>query len=186
MRIKTGDRVVRLSWPAGASASVMRTPGTDGATSSVLYEGAGTAFTDREVRNRRQYRYVLTLTDQAGNSASRELSAKPERKLIAPARRAIVAAPPLLTWTAVRNARYYNVQLFRNGRKILSVWPRVARYQLHKHWRFHGKRYRLKPAKYRWHVWPGKGSRAANRYGEKIGERSFAVVPRGATSAIGR
>jgi len=185
-QITSGDRVVRLSWPAGATATVMRTPGIDGTTSSVLYQGAGTGFTDREVRNRRQYRYVLTLTDEAGNDASRELLAKPKPKLLAPAPRAIVAAPPLLTWTAVRNARYYNVQLFRNGRKILSVWPRVARYQLHKRWQFHGKRYRLKPAKYRWHVWPGKGSRAANRYGEKIGKRSFAVVPLGAPSAIGR
>jgi hypothetical protein len=175
--MKTGDRVVRLSWPAGATATVMRTPGLDGASSSVLYEGAGTGFTDREVRNRRQYRYVLTLTDQAGNAASRELSAKPQRELLTPDRRAILAAPPLLKWTPVRGARYYNVQLLRNGRKILSAWPKQASLQLRQTWRFHGRRYHLKPGKYSWYVWPGEGPRSARRYGERIGARTFVVQP---------
>jgi hypothetical protein len=173
--IKTGDRVVRLSWAAGATATVTRTPGTDGASNSVLYEGAGTGLTDREVRNRRKYRYVLTLTDQAGNAASRELPATPQRKLLTPDRKAIVAAPPLLKWTPVRGARYYNVQLLRNGRKILSAWPKQASLQLKETWRFHGRRYRLKPAKYYWYVWPGEGPRDARRYGKRIGARSFVI-----------
>jgi hypothetical protein len=176
--INSGDRVVRLAWPAGSSASVMRTPGTDGAASSVIYQGGGTGFTDREVRNRREYRYVLTLTDQAGNTASRELAAKPKRKLLGPEHRATLTAPPLLTWTPVRDARYYNVQLFRNGRKILSAWPTRASLQLKRKWHFHRKRYRLKAAKYHWHVWPGEGRRAAHRYGDQIGGgRSFSVLP---------
>lgn len=175
--VKTGDRVVRLTWAAGATASVMRTPGTDGATSSVLYQGGGTGFTDREVRNRRDYRYVLTLTDQAGNVASRELAATPQRKLLTPARGAIVAAPPLLKWTPVRGARYYNVQLLRKGRKILSAWPKLASLQLKQTWRYHGRRYRLKPGKYSWYVWPGKGPRSARRYGERMGPRTFVVQP---------
>jgi hypothetical protein len=173
--VKTGDRVVRLSWSAGATATVTRIPGTDGASSSVLYEGAGTGFTDREVRNKRQYRYLLTLTDPAGNAASRELSGTPQRKLLTPARKASVAAPPLLKWTPVRGARYYNVQLLRNGRKILSAWPRRAQYQLKNRWRYRGKRYRLKDGRYQWYVWPGDGPRAANRYGKRIGARSFVV-----------
>lgn len=175
--ISTGDRVVRLAWPASPSASVTRTPGLDGAPSSVIYQGGGSGFTDRDVRNRRRYSYVLTLTDQAGNAASRELSAKPQRKLLAPEHRATVAAPPLLTWTPVRDARYYNVQLFRDGRKILSAWPKHASLQLKRKWRFRGKRRRLKPDEYHWHVWPGEGRRAANEYGERIGKRSFTVLP---------
>jgi hypothetical protein len=175
--VKTGDRVVRLSWPVGATASLVRTPGTKGATSSVLYQGTGTGFTDREVRNGRRYRYVLTLTDEAGNSASQELLATPQRKLLTPLHRAIVAAPPLLTWTPVRGARYYNVQLLRKGRKILSAWPKLASLQLKQTWRYHGRRYRLKPGKYSWYVWPGKGPRSARRYGERIGPRTFVVQP---------
>jgi hypothetical protein len=173
--LATGDRRVRLNWPAGATATLTRSPG-DGATTEVLYEGRGTGFTDRRVRNGRHYRYVLTLTDDAGNSASRELAATPGKRLIAPAKRATVSAPPLLTWTPVRNARYYNVQLFRDGRKILSAWPKRAQLQLKAKWRFHGRRYRLKPGVYKWYVWPGKGPRAARKYGKRIGRRSFTVL----------
>jgi hypothetical protein len=172
----TGDRVVRLAWPAGPRASVTRTPGIDGRAGSVVYEGRGSGFTDRKVRNRRRYRYVLTLTDQAGNTATRELAVRPQRALITPARRATVSGPPLLTWTPVRNARYYNVQLFRDGRKILSKWPKQARLQLKAKWRYRGQRYRLKPGVYKWYVWPGKGPREARKYGRRIGRRSFTVV----------
>jgi hypothetical protein len=174
--VSTGDRAVRLSWPAGATASLVRTPGTGGAASAVIYTGPGSGFIDREVRNDRRYHYVLTLTDAAGNAASRELAATPDRVLIAPARRATVTAPPLLRWTPVRGARYYNVQLLRGGRKILSAWPRRAELQLKPSWRFRGKRYRLKPGRYRWFVWPGKGPRDANRYGPRIGARSFVIT----------
>jgi hypothetical protein len=175
--VKTGDKVVRISWPAGSNARLMRTPGTGGSSSAVLYQGPGRGFADRRVRNGRKYRYVLTLTDPAGNSASRELAAIPDRHLIAPGKRATVAGPPRLAWTPVRGARYYNVQLFRNGRKILSEWPRQASLQLKSKWRFHGKRYRLKPGEYRWYVWPGEGPRAENRYGRMVGKRSFTIAP---------
>jgi len=175
--VRTGDRVVRLQWRTNATATVTRTPGIGGTNSAVLYQGPGRAFTDRKVRNRRKYRYVLTLTDQAGNSASRELVAKPDRHLLSPGKRATLGGPPLLKWTPVRRARYYNVQLFRNGNKIMSEWPRLASLQLKRKWRFHGKRYRLKPAKYRWYVWPGKGRRAENRYGRRVGRRSFTIAP---------
>jgi hypothetical protein len=173
--VATGDRRVRLNWPAGSTASLTRSPG-DGATTKVLYEGGGTGFTDRRVRNGKRYRYVLTLTDAAGNAASRELGATPGKHLIAPGRRATVSGPPLLTWTPARNARYYNVQLFRDGRKILSAWPKQARLQLKEKWRFRGRRYRLKPGLYKWYVWPGEGRRAARKYGDRIGRRSFTVV----------
>jgi hypothetical protein len=174
--VATGDRVVRLAWPAGASATLMRTPGSGESENEVVYEGPGAGFTDREVRNGRRYRYVLTLTDQAGNAASRELSGVPDRRLLAPARRATVAGPPLLDWTAVRGARYYNVQLFRGDRKILSAWPTRSKLQLRARWRFRGKRRHLVPGVYRWYVWPGLGRRAEHRYGEEIGGRSFVVT----------
>jgi len=180
--LTTGDKVVRLRWPAGSTASLARTPGTGGTTSEELYEGSGTSFTDRYVRNGKRYRYVLTLTDQAGNSASRELSGVPRRKLLAPAKRASLGGPPLLTWTPVRGARYYNVQIFRKGHKILSAWPRKAELRLERKWRFHGKRRRLKPALYRWYVWPGLGARKEHRYGRLIGRRSFRIDPVRATA----
>jgi hypothetical protein len=172
---RTGDRVVRLTWPAGATATLTRTP-APGASAAAVYEGRGGGFSDVRVRNGRRYRYVLTVTDEAGNAATREFTAVPGPRLVAPGKRATVAAPPLLRWTSVRGAGYYNVQLFRGKRKILSAWPRLARLQLERRWRYEGRRHGLAPGRYRWYVWPGKGPRAANRYGERIGARSFVVA----------
>ena len=124
--ISAADKVVRVNWPAAESATLVRTPGPAGSPSGVVYEGPGGGFIDREVRNGRRYRYVLTLIDDAGNAGSRDLVAVPGPHLLGPPRRATVTAPPLLRWTPVRGARYYNVQLFRGGRKVLSAWPREA------------------------------------------------------------
>jgi hypothetical protein len=174
-RITAADRVVRLRWPGGGTATIVRTPGLDGAPSSVVYDGPGTGFIDRDVRNGRRYRYALTLLDAAGNAASRDLAARPSPRLLAPEKRALVIAPPLLRWTPVRGARYYNVQLFRRGRKILSAWPYRSQLQLRKTWRYHGRRVRLTDGRYHWYVWPGFGPRAERRYGERIGARTFVI-----------
>ena len=100
----------------------------------------------------------------------------PGPRLLGPPRRATVTAPPLLRWTSVRGARYYNVQLFRGSRKVLSAWPREAQLQLKPRWRFRGRGRRLADGRYRWYVWPGKGPREENRYGDRVGARSFVMA----------
>jgi hypothetical protein len=75
----------------------------------------------------------------------------------------------------VRGARYYNVQLLRGDRKILSMWPARARLQLKRAWRFDGHRRRLRAGRYRWLVWPGRGPRSESDYGPLIGARAFTV-----------
>jgi hypothetical protein len=99
------------------------------------------------------------------------------RRLLTPANGAVLRAgrPPLLQWTPVKGARYYNVQLFRKGRKILSVWPLRARYQLQRRWTYRGEPRLLAPAKYRWLVWPGFGPRSKADYGRRIGPGTFEV-----------
>ena len=47
----------------------------------------------------------------------------PKPELLAPPNGAVLTAPPLLRWSKVRGADYYNVQLLRDGRKVLSAWP---------------------------------------------------------------
>jgi hypothetical protein len=98
--------------------------------------------------------------------------------LIAPAAGAVIRAGrrPLLRWTPVPGASYYNVQLFRNG-KILTAWTSQPRYRLKRRWRHDGKRYRLSPGEYHWIVWPGFGSRSKADYGRRIGRRTFEVRP---------
>jgi len=100
---------------------------------------------------------------------------EPGPHLLQPAGGITLAAPPLLRWTPVRGARYYNVQLFRDGKKVLSAWPRKPRLQLERRWHFAGDRHRLTEGDYRWFVWPGEGARADRRYGDRIGARRFTV-----------
>jgi hypothetical protein len=73
---------------------------------------------------------------------------------------------------------YYNVQLYRGTRKVLSIWPTRPRLRLHRRWRYGGMTRRLAPGVYRCFVWPGYGRRTARRYGSLIGTRRFVVVPR--------
>jgi hypothetical protein len=175
-----GDRRVMLRWLASGgaiSAEVVRSPGRGGAPSSVVFRGAGAAFEDTRVVNGTRYTYEVRARDAAGNLGTRTVTAVPKPRLIAPAPGAVTQAgkPPVLRWTPVRRARYYNVQLFRGGRKLLSAWPARARFPLRRMWTHEGERVRLTPGEYKWIVWPGYGARAKSDYGERIGVRKFTV-----------
>lgn len=173
------DAEVRVRWAASrdtVAVEVRRAPGAAGAPVSVVYTGAAAGFLDRRVSNGTRYRYSVSAMDRAGNRARGEASATPGRRLLAPAARARRAKPPLLRWTRTRGARFYNVQLHRDGRKILSAWPARARLRLRRSWAYRGRRHRLVPAQYTWYVWPARGSRAHPRFGRLIGRRTFVVT----------
>ena len=95
--------------------------------------------------------------------------------LVAPAVGTSVARPPLLRWRAVRGAKYYNVQLYHAGRKVLTAWPTQPRLKLQKQWKLNGTVERLKRGVYRWYVWPGFGRTADRRYGRLLGSSTFIV-----------
>ncbi len=177
----TGDRTAILNWQTSdvapsAKFELMRKPGLHGKRPSVLYRGLHTSFRDRRVKNGVRYRYTLKALDAAGNVAEHTIVAKPGRRLLAPAAGAQLTGPPLLRWTAVRGASYYNVQLYRGKHKVLSIWPGQASLQLTSTWRFHHHRYRLRPGTYHWFVWPGYGRRSAARYGHEVGTSTFVVA----------
>lgn len=179
VQAKPGNKSVALSWSTSpdSQAEVARLDG-DGAP-VVVYQGAGGAFTDRPLRNRHRYRYVVTLIDQAGNRASGTASSVPtSSNLLVPSKgsRVPAASPPQLIWKPVGKADYYNVQIFRRRRKVLSAWPEGPRLQLKRRWRFGGKRYRLVPGRYCWYVWPGYGKRAKRNYGKRLGRSCFRIV----------
>jgi hypothetical protein len=172
------DGAVRLSLHTSADTTrlrITRTPGRNGQAHTRIYTGKPASFTDRHVVNGRRYRYTVTAIDRAHNVSRRRVVVRPGPRLKAPAQGAVVAAPPRLSWTLVRNARYYNVQLFRAGHKILSEWPVVAHLQLQASWRFRGRQQQLGPGKYTWFVWPGFGPRSARQFGRLIGSRTFTV-----------
>jgi hypothetical protein len=173
-----GDRRVTLGWKTTADAEsleVMRTPGVGLEETSVVFRGPGEEFQDRAVRNGVRYVYEVRVRDAADNAGRRTVSAVPGYRLVSPA---VVRAgrPPLLRWTPVRGARYYNLQLSRGGRKILSVWPSRPRYQLKRRWSYGGKVRRLVPGRYRWRVWPGYGPRSKGDYGRQIGPKTLTLV----------
>jgi hypothetical protein len=181
MAADTGDEVTVVNWAMTdvlrcTGFELVRRPGLHGKKPSVVYRGLATSFKDKHVRNGVRYQYVLLAVDEAGNSATHAIVVRPGRRLLSPGPGAHLSAPPLLRWTAVRRARYYNVQLYRGNRKVLSTWPRHSSLQLASTWRFGGHRHRLRPGKYRWYVWPGYGSLAAARYGRVIGTSTFVIT----------
>ena len=115
--------------------------------------------------------------DRAGNYAT---LAVPVRYRQATPRASItrVRASILLRWKATPGASYYNVQIFRAGKKVLSAWPSRASLWLRRSWTFSGRRFALSPGRYRWYVWPGYGSRAAAHYGRSIVASAFKVTRR--------
>ena len=70
-------------------------------------------------------------------------------------------------------AHHFNVQVYRNGRKILSRWPTKPRFQLRRSWKEHGRTYKLRPGTYTWFVWPAY---TKTRYGRLLGKSSFRII----------
>jgi hypothetical protein len=199
-----GDQRATVRWETSADAAsveVLRIPGVGSEPASVVFTGPGSSFEDERLHNGVRYVYRVRLADAAGNESVDNVAAVPSlpspdppagsgqvragspagspgrSRLLSPRAGAQVRAsrPPLLRWRRVADARYYNVQLYRGARKVLSVWPVRPRYQLERRWTFAGKQRRLTAGRYRWYVWPGFGRRSRSMYGELVGRRGFTV-----------
>jgi HYR domain len=187
-----GDGVVTLKWTGSKSADfdhvlVSRSTTAVGSQPTVVYSGKSSPFADTGVQNGIEYRYVVTAVDKAGNrSGGVVVVAMPKAsKLLAPKSGARVKKLVKFRWRAVKDARYYNLQIFRGGKrvlaatadvKVLSVWPVKPTYVLKRKWKYARKRYSLTPGVYTWYVWPGFGPRSAAEYGELVGSSTFTVV----------
>jgi HYR domain len=131
-------------------------------------------------------RTVVTCTaaDRHGNDATASFTimvavvraARRATALLSPAAGARVPGPPVLVWRRVPRATFYNLQLHRNGRKILTTWPTRPRLALRNSWRHQGRRFRLRRGTYTWLVWPAFGTKTVPRYGKMLGQSSFRVV----------
>lgn len=177
-KVERGPGQIRISWAASkdyASTQLVRIPGVRGKRSSVIYAGKGAVFVDRAVEAGRKYRYQLVVADQAGNRSGRTVTAGPLAALYLPAAGATVRGPVTLAWQAVPGATFYNLQLYRNGVKVLSVWPNRPTFRLGRTWRFAGRVQQLAPGRYVWHLWPAKGTLERPRFGARLGSSTFVV-----------
>lgn len=78
----------------------------------------------------------------------------------------VVDKPPLLTWKGQDGVAYYNVQVFRNGRRVIVGWPSHASYRV--------PLGTLEPGTYVWFVWPAeKRDDGTPAFGHLIGRATF-------------
>jgi hypothetical protein len=172
LRWKAGNRRIDLVWTASADTQAVHVTRATGTQTATVYSGNAASFRDSRLKVGAKYQYTVTAFDQAGNSASKAIGVTATGALLSPVPAARVASPPILRWTPVKGARYYNVQLLR-GRTVLSAWPTSARFKVPRSWVFKGHHYRLHRGVYRWYVWPGFGRFSASKYGRLLGGSSF-------------
>lgn len=171
--------VARIVWkrsPDAVLVELERTPGVNGRPKTVVYRGNGVSFTDKTVHDGVRYRYEIRAADAAGNVTQKAVTAAvAQPALYRPEAGAAVRAPLVLAWKAAAGASYYNVQLHRNGIKVLTSWPKAATLRIGRTWRYAGKVQRLEPGRYRWYVWGARGTRAKPQYGKLLGSSTFVV-----------
>jgi hypothetical protein len=158
---------------------VFRTPGRNGQGESGIYRGTANGVKDTALVVGRKYEYRVVGVDDAANRAEQKLSLVATGALLSPTPglRITMKSPPTLVWARAKGASYYNVQLIRAGRRVLSAWPARTSFRLRRTWLYKGQRYRLQPGVYRWYVWPGYGRISAARYAPRpLGSSSFVVT----------
>ena len=127
---------------------IWRKRGTAGVWKRLVDRAAANSFTDGTVSNHVLYRYRIRSLDRAGNLSSPvEVEAWPS-PIVSPRYHAVVHTPPLVDWRSAPRATYYNMQVWRNGRKILSTWPAHSQYRLQSTWTFQGRRHVLSEVRY--------------------------------------
>jgi hypothetical protein len=171
----TGTLAVRLGWVKPTASDLarvvvvlnLRRPPRSPADGTKVYTGLGTS-TSLKLKVGSTGYLALFAYDTSDNRSS------PARKVVSlapliplrPTTGSSVTISPRLTWTAQTGTAYYNVQLFRNGSRVLTGWPTTAAFSIPA-----GK---LKPGTYVWFVWPAvKHGTGDPTFGKLIGRATF-------------
>jgi len=165
-----------LAWTAGkdvVSVQVQRAPGLKGKKAAVVYRGKGRKFVDRRISPGQRYWYEISLYDIAGNHSTRTVGLRPSVGIYAPVDGAVVRKAPLVAWSPVAEARFYNVQLWRGKAKLLTTWVQLPKLQLEPRWTLNGVRHSLVGGSYRLYVWPAFGTPREPRFGKLVGQVGF-------------
>ena len=178
--VKSAHRgtAITLSWTRPAEvvrSEVVRGPGVRNKKPAVVFNGTRNTLVDRKIKPGTRYWYEVRLYDQAGNVASSTINLRPAVGIFSPTDGAVVKRPPVVMWSPVKKARFYNVQLWRGDAKVLTTWPRATKLGLRSSWSFSGKRQHLMNGRYRLFVWPAFGTPKKPGYGKLVGQVAFVV-----------
>jgi hypothetical protein len=180
MSVQVSGRSVILRWrsPGGDFDHVLISRSRSGRKPVTVYRGNATRFVDRRVTPGVSYRYLVVAVDHTGNQSPGVVAlARPlKQQLVGPAPGQRVSAPVILRWQSVAGATFYNVQVFRGKKKVLSTWPNKGKLILRSEWSYSGHARQLLPGRYTWYVWPARGTRKAPKYQRLEGFSSFLVV----------
>ncbi len=178
--VTSGSDADAVGWTSSSPSDtvVIQRAARGDKTQRTVFRGTGTRFADKKIKDGLEYTYWVQTTDQAGN-VSKRISAAGLPKVLTLRKTPYIpraARNPILSWSPVRGAKYYNVQLLRGSKRIFAAWPSRAALGLPTTWKWAGHRYRLSKGRYRWYVWAGIGRRAFARY-KTLGNAQF-IVPR--------
>jgi hypothetical protein len=145
------------------------------AARTAVFTGRKTRYRDYRFKNGLYYKYLVVTYDH-GKNASRGVVrvVSPSVLLLWPRNGQVVKKPPRLRWNEVTKATFYNVQLYYGNQKVLSAWPARGQLKVRRFWRYAGRGFRMRRGTYHWYVWPAFGPRSASRYGQLLGQGSFA------------
>ena len=172
---------VSLAWVAGRRRPRGRRPRARAKTKKAapIYAGNAKRLVDRRIKLRNvEYWYEVAVFDQAGNRAAQTVGLRPVGGIFAPIEGAVVRRPPLVSWSPVKSARFYNLQLWRGKAKVLTTWVRAPKLTLRQRWTFEGKQRALVNGRYKAYVWAALGTPAKPRYGKLLGQVGFVVKRR--------
>jgi hypothetical protein len=143
---------------------------------TLIYSGRSQTYTNKRFKNGLYYRYRVVSYDHATNASRGNYKVVPPSILLeSPRDGRVVRSPPVLRWSAVRKATFYNVQAYYRGQKVLSAWPKKPRRVLVQRWVYEGRSFSLRKGRYIWYVWPAFGPRAKSHYGQLLGQGTFRV-----------
>ena len=148
VKAEVAKGIARLAWkrPADAvSVQIVRTPRRERPAQTRSSEAKET-FVDRTVRKGVRYRYEVTGGRRRRERPRRSRSPPRPGRRSTSRRRGRRPRSRALAWEPSRGARYYNVQLYRNGVKILSLWPKQPKLRIPRSWRYAGKSFALTAA----------------------------------------
>jgi hypothetical protein len=118
-----------------------------------------------------------TARSESKRRSHRSIHRRPKPAPQRPVPHGAAAALParIFVWPPVPHARFYDIQFFRNGRRILRAAPKAPRFRLRLKWSFRGRSLELKPGTYVWVVRPVTGSGRDLRVGKPITHASWVL-----------